>query len=253
MLGFDGASILPSRQLPPLPLNGTTPTRTDTLVLPFPRTQLQPPAATTPAASPHHGSIRDSHWQSPSQYARGSRLTNDPTSPISDRELERREPYRPKGWPQKLPPPHLLLDLIDAFFDNHVLATRILHRAKFMHAIKTRLRLSSTNRGADSFSSSRSTALLANDDLPPMPSTALLHAICAFGVAFAALPTLEELFPRSLPDLQDAKLKSEVTSKFSIEHCDHAKLLVNDDIVHSRRLLECVQTAVILGWYNVRA
>lgn len=264
MPGFDGASTLPSRQLPPLPLNGASPPRTDTPVLPFPRSQLQSPAAVTPAVSrghadvgsgarTHHGAIRDSHWQSPSQYARGSRLADDPTSPISDRDLEGREPYRPKGWPQKLPPPHLLLDLIDAFFDNHVLAPRILHRAKFMRVIKTRLELSSANHGADSFSYSRSTALLTDDDLPPMPSTALLHAICAFGIAFAALSTLEELFPRSLPDLQDAKLKSEVASKFSIEHCDNAKLLANDDVVHSRRLLECVQTAVILGWYNVRA
>lgn len=180
------------------------------------------------------------------------------TSTIPGREIEEgREAYRPSftavppDWPQKLPPPYLLLDLVNAFFDNHVLAPRILHRRKFTRAIKARTKLSPTDLGTDSFSHCRSTALPTNDDLPIMPSIALLHAICAFGVSFAPLSTLEGLVPRSLPDLRDTKRRSEVVAAFSIEHCDRAKFLANDDVVHSRRLLECVQTTVILGWYNV--
>lgn len=84
-----------------------------------------------------------------------------------------------------------------------------------------------------------------------MPSIALLHAICALGVSFVSLSTLTQLFRRSLHDSDDPDLRAEVIAAFGIEHCDHAKFLVNDDVVHSRRLLECVQTTVILGWYSV--
>jgi hypothetical protein len=269
MLGFDGGSVPPSRQLPRIStdFNNATLPSADPSTLPFSRPRLHLPTRAVPSTSwgpanvgggslTNHGEICKSHLQSPPQYARSLRLRSRSTSPISDREVDGRERYRrscfvvPPDWPPRLPPPHLLLDLISAFFDNHVLAPRILHRPKFTRAIKARARLSS-DHGTDSFSYSRSAVPPTHGDLPPMPSIALLHAICAFGVSFVSLCTLAQLFRRSFPDLEDPGLRAEVVAAFGIEHCGHAKFLVNDDVVHSRRLLECVQTTVIMGWYSV--
>jgi hypothetical protein len=45
--------------------------------------------------------------------------------------------------------------------------------------------------------------------------------------------------------------RKESMKRCADEHVEAARKIIDEDVRHSRRLLECVQTTVILGWFHV--
>lgn len=278
MLGFDGPNISGPNQPtraghPGSSQNGTSVTHSDQSAT------FHPTSHPSPAASGHHGPKMPislpqpnaddvNNYRSPAHMPdRGfTRSRHSSPESFSDREFDEREGrfptqfYIPRDWPAKIPPPALLLDFIDAFFDHIALAPRLLHRAKFTRAIEVRLTPPTSRQPpfphhqnhhrpqAPEVSLSRTT------DIPPMPGTALLHSICALAAAFVPVTTVTQTFtPASLAmtDLEDPESRAVIMAPFAFDHARWAKQIANEDAANSKRLLECVQASIILGWFSV--
>lgn len=145
------------------------------------------------------------------------------------------------NWPLDLPPPEILLHLIDTLFLCNPLFTRLVHRPSFMPN------------------------LLLNPNDPRFPSVAFLHAICALGSLYSS--DLAQRFQRttqgssvdvrafgySYPAYNPFSYGEELKNldNFSEEQASMARALSQMDVGLGRRMLECVQCTILLGWYYV--
>lgn len=150
----------------------------------------------------------------------------------------------PPAWPENLPPAPIVRHLVETFFNTIQLAPHLIHRPTFTSSL----------------------TLPPKD--PGFPSVALLHAICAVTTLYAPL-TIRQALAAAAPrpsssssdrssggwgatgsPSRDAEVNAQITA-FADEHAELARNLAHLDVRHSKRMLESVQSTIILGWYNV--
>ncbi|KAF8320464.1 hypothetical protein DL93DRAFT_1847853 [Clavulina sp. PMI_390] len=167
--------------------------------------------------------------------------------------------YIPPDWPPDLPAPSLLLDFINVFFERIPSAHRILHRAKFTRAIQARTSPSyspANSPQAYSFNDPAKThaeSFSRTNDFPKAPGPSVLHAICALAATFVGSSTIQHLFSPdilAMTDLDNHEQREKLMGPFAASHASLSMKNVNSDASDSKRLLECVQATIIVGWYN---
>lgn len=141
------------------------------------------------------------------------------------------------NWPPYLPPPELLVHLVETLFACNPLCARLLHRPTFM------------------------TCIHLNTNDPRFPSVALLHAICALASLHSS--DLAQQYQKRTsrppprqprPEMNPFSYGEEPTRQdsFAEDQAAMARAKMQMDVGLGRRMLESVQCTVILGWYYVR-
>ena len=138
-----------------------------------------------------------------------------------------------------LPPPHLLMRLVDLFFQHVTHASRLIHQPSFLRVL---------HEGPTS---------------PRYPAASILHGICAIASVYAS-----DIPARPMPNLacqaafgafvrvEDLELEQGLSGghsgSFGIRHASMAKTLMEFDMRIGARILDAVRTSIILAWYYVR-
>ncbi|CED84420.1 Transcription factor domain, fungi [Phaffia rhodozyma] len=155
-------------------------------------------------------------------------MTNSPMEeiPMDSNEAFLRNIVYP-GYPRRLPDPSVMRTLIETFFAK-VPISGALHKARFMFAF---------------------------DTYPPthssFPSTATLHAICCSAAMFSGIAEIERPSEEWHNFCPMAKYKDPLDpNTFEGRHATWAKEQLDIDMLQGVRLLEAMQTAVILSSFN---
>ncbi|ORX39776.1 hypothetical protein BD324DRAFT_233779 [Kockovaella imperatae] len=126
------------------------------------------------------------------------------------------------GWPASLPEPHIVNDLVEAFFDLVPNIPRLLHRSRFL----ARLALPPTH--------------------PNFPHPAMIHAICASAASWCSPDIYQKSRILQTQTVMGEKPDPRASMSFALKQAAYGKEAVQDGLNTGNRLFDVVRAMIIL-------